>query len=77
MVAGRDVVAEDEVTAPVWVQSATSQGHLYAVEVHLGGVAGPSVRVLAPVWWWQRHGERAVADCRLAIARGSIHMLTG
>lgn len=64
----------EEVVEGVY-HSAASQGHLYSVQVALGGTGGPPMQLLSPVWWWDRHGGRQGERCRVALPLHSVHVL--
>ena len=57
------------------VRSVESQGHLYAVQVAVGGAEGPTMQVLSPVWWWERNRLRPGDGCLVAIPKDSVHVL--
>ncbi len=58
------------------VRSVASQGHLYSVQAALGGALGPTVLVLTPVWWWERHALQPGDCCKVAIPADSLHILS-
>ncbi|MGI5837098.1 MAG: ABC transporter ATP-binding protein [Chloroflexota bacterium] len=72
---GEERADECEEPVPCIVRSIENQGHLYSIEVALGGAEGPALQVYTPVWWWNRHGKNLGEWCQLAVHRDSLHLL--
>ncbi len=58
-----------------FVTAISNQGHLYSVDVALGSQDNPMLRVLAPVWWWERWGPSQGERCRLAVPSCAVHLI--
>ncbi len=74
---GRERAEDCEEAVHGVVRSAANQGHLYSVQVALGGAEGPVLPGLTPVCRWERQALQPGDGCTIAVPADSVHVLPG